>query len=43
MDVLEAAWPTFLAGAGIHPAEAGLSERVRVLQVLRMDGTACYR
>lgn len=34
--VLEAAWPAFLAGAGIDPAEPGLSERVRVLQVLRM-------
>jgi aminoglycoside phosphotransferase (APT) family kinase protein len=34
--VLEAAWPAFLAGAGIDPDEPGLSERVRVLQVLRM-------
>jgi aminoglycoside phosphotransferase (APT) family kinase protein len=34
--VLDAAWPAFLAGAGIDPAEPGLAERVRVLQVLRM-------
>ncbi len=34
--VLETAWPAFLAGAGIDPAEPRLSERVRVLQVLRM-------
>jgi hypothetical protein len=34
--VREAAWPAFLAGAGIDPAEPGLPERVRVLQVLRM-------
>jgi len=34
--VLEAAWPAFLAGAGIDPAEPDLNERVSVLQVLRM-------
>jgi aminoglycoside phosphotransferase len=36
LGVLESAWPAFLAGAGIDPAEPGLGERVRVLQVLRM-------
>ncbi len=34
--VLEAAWPPFLAGAGIDPAEPRLGERVHALQVLRM-------
>jgi aminoglycoside phosphotransferase (APT) family kinase protein len=34
--VLDAAWPAFLAGAGIDPAEPRLPERVHVLQVLRM-------
>jgi aminoglycoside phosphotransferase len=34
--VLEAAWPEFLRGAGIDPAEPLLAERVRALQVLRM-------
>jgi len=34
--VLETAWPPFLAGADIDPAEPRLSERVHALQVLRM-------
>jgi hypothetical protein len=34
--VLETAWPPFLAGAGIDPAEPRLGERVHALQVLRM-------
>jgi hypothetical protein len=34
--MLESSWSAFLAGAGIDPAELGLSERVRTLQVLRM-------
>jgi hypothetical protein len=35
-EVLETAWPPFLAGAGIDPAEPRLGERVHALQVLRM-------
>jgi aminoglycoside phosphotransferase (APT) family kinase protein len=35
-DVLQEAWPAFLAGAGIDAAEPGLADRVRALQVLRM-------
>jgi aminoglycoside phosphotransferase len=36
LGVLETAWPPFLAGAGINPAEPRLGERVHALQVLRM-------
>jgi aminoglycoside phosphotransferase (APT) family kinase protein len=35
-SVLEAAWPSFLHGAGIDPNEPDLAERVDSLQVLRM-------
>jgi aminoglycoside phosphotransferase (APT) family kinase protein len=35
-DVLEAAWPSFLHGAGIDPNEPELAERVDSLQVVRM-------
>lgn len=34
--VLQAAWPLFLRGAGIDPADPDLPGRVRSLQVLRM-------
>ena len=34
--LLETAWPPFLAGADIDPAEPRLSERVHALQVLRV-------
>jgi len=34
--VLEGAWPVFLDAAGVDPAGANLSERVKVLQILRM-------
>jgi aminoglycoside phosphotransferase (APT) family kinase protein len=35
-EVLEAAWPAFLGGAGIDANEPGLADRIRLLQVLRM-------
>jgi hypothetical protein len=35
-SVLEAAWPSFLYGAGIEPNEPDLAERVDALQILRM-------
>jgi aminoglycoside phosphotransferase (APT) family kinase protein len=35
-SVLEAAWPSFLRGAGIDPNEPDLAERVDSLQLLRM-------
>jgi aminoglycoside phosphotransferase (APT) family kinase protein len=35
-DLLDAAWPAFLDGAGVDATEAGLANRVRTLQVLRM-------
>jgi aminoglycoside phosphotransferase (APT) family kinase protein len=34
--ILEQTWPGFLRAAGIDPAEPGLDERVRALQILRM-------
>ena len=34
--VLEAAWPSFLQGAGIDAIEPELAERIDALQVLRM-------
>ncbi|MBU3063226.1 hypothetical protein KO481_17030 [Nocardia sp. NEAU-G5] len=33
--VLAAAWPSFLAGMGIDPAEPLLAQRIRLLQVVR--------
>jgi len=35
-EVLERAWPAFLAGAGIDPTEPELAARIRALQILRM-------
>jgi len=35
-SALEAAWPEFLHGAAIDPAEPRLTDRVRTLQLLRM-------
>lgn len=34
--VLEAAWPEFLVGAAVDPADPDLPDRIRSLQVLRM-------
>ncbi|MGF6883200.1 aminoglycoside phosphotransferase (APT) family kinase protein [Nocardia sp. GAS34] len=34
-EVLAAAWPSFLAGMGIDPAEPLLAQRIRLLQVVR--------
>jgi aminoglycoside phosphotransferase (APT) family kinase protein len=33
---LEGVWPAFLDAAGVEPADGNLSERVKVLQILRM-------
>lgn len=35
-SVFDAAWPEFLDGAGVDPAEPDLADRVETLQVLRM-------
>ncbi|KZM71355.1 phosphotransferase family protein [Nocardia terpenica] len=35
-DVLASAWPEFLAGLGVDPAEPALAQRIRALQITRM-------